>query len=34
VLPFLKAMLVGRMGALAPVRRVELCAAWSATTDC
>lgn len=34
VLPFPKAMLVRRMGALAPARRGELCAAWSATTDC
>jgi len=33
-LPFPKAMLVRRMGSLAPGRRVELCDAWSATTDC
>lgn len=33
-LAFPKSMLIRRMGALAPERRAQLCAAWSATTDC
>lgn len=33
-LAFPRAMLVRRMGALAPERRAVLCAAWSAAADC